>query len=139
LKRTRVDLAAAPQAPPPPAPPPAPKFLGISSAEVFSEDNVRSFVMGQSWREQDLAAYTYFQRWPALEMVTFVNAVTGGGTPKPGVYAFSEHSAFLGAGAPKQPLLPDATNTRGGKDKDPYKKDWDDSGTGATIWTDSQG
>src|SRR5207245_1053506 len=36
LKRTRVDLAAAPQAPPPPAPPPAPKFLGISSAEVFS-------------------------------------------------------------------------------------------------------
>jgi hypothetical protein len=139
LKRTRVDLAAGPQAPPPPAPPPAPKFLGISSAEIFADSSVRSFVIGESWREQDLAAYTYFQRWPELEMVKFVNAVTGGGTPTPGVYAFSEHVAFFGAGAPKQPLLPNPANTRLGNGTDPYKKDWDDSKTGANIWTNSQG
>lgn len=157
LNRTRVVLEEAGDDPPPFAPPslePATVKLGTLHLD---RDRVDDVILGQSWRERDLAAFLSIQGWSGRSLVEHVNASSpikhpqaapppaGRANVDEGIFAFRTRAGFFGHNAPQWKTLPanqrfvETVQTRDQSgnvvpdDEDgAYRQPWDPSGW--EIW-----
>jgi predicted phage baseplate assembly protein len=127
--RTRIELELA-------APPKLPAYVQpikpIAQLQLtklaFTGAQVQSTVLAQTYSESKLSAFLSIQGWGAQALLSYVAKPT---TPPPpadtGVFAFRSRLGFFGHNAPRFASIPPAGLT-----------DWD-TGTGRSIWTNSQG
>ncbi len=109
--------------------------VSFSGQVAFTGANVDSLVYNMTLSEAGLQAKLGMYNWAAGELLSYSPA-----PPPPGVslHVFREVASCFGHNAPRWETLPKPSDTRGGKNSDPYKNGWDGS-SARTIWQDSQG
>lgn len=137
LDRTRVDLVDQPKTPAF-APPNLSLATASLSSAAFNQTQVSSLILGKSWKESDLSAFTKIQGWSTAKLLHNVAALLAAkpGPAEEGVFAFRQQLGFFGHNAPRWDSLPKwiaADHPDGAAD--PYANDWE----GLDIWTNSQG
>lgn len=131
LNRTRVDLAENP-----PSPIFAPFTLMFASVSLdvlpFNQNQVKSMIRGQAWRDRDLNAFMGVQGWKAHDLLKNLAAPPIAKLPPAdeGVFAFRTKAGVFGHNAPRWDSLP--LNQRYPSENEnkpvPYPEPgWDDS------------
>ncbi|HEY5948940.1 MAG TPA: hypothetical protein VIV40_25790 [Kofleriaceae bacterium] len=128
--RTRVDLGAR-LALPIEIEPVLPAAVVEQTPIAQTLANVKQYILGQQWEEEDLQAFIAVQKWDATTMLTQVQTLLAADVADAKVYTFKQRVGFFGASAPLYDSLPIPTYASRPKG---YPKDWDDPPI--SIWRD---
>lgn len=111
------------------------KRIAMPTARLaFTSDTVNDVVRQAVWTGPALTALVRSQSWSRAKLMHLIRRprpveVPETSAAQPGLYVLRDDSAFFGAAAPRHSTLPASSRP---------SSDWD-SGSGVTIWTDSNG
>ncbi len=101
-------------------------------------ENVKTYIVDQEWKEEDLQAFITAQGWDAATMLTQVQTILAAEVADAKVYSFKQRVGFFGASAPRWDSLPLAnpTELNNGNQQIPHgwPKNWDSPAI--SIWRD---
>lgn len=74
-----------------------------STRQSFNSANIQNLVIGQSWRQSDLASFAFVQGWSLVKLSASLKSILANPTPPvtdTGVFAFRVHASLFGYNAP---------------------------------------